>query len=250
MSSLDWMEKAKCRGYPDPDAFFEAVGPRAKLARQLCETCQVRNQCADYGLTHEEWGTWGGINVRIEKEPDLVKHVRKLAQQGMDDQEIAEELALRNRQVTKRLRWRHEIPNGRTVTAWTNDELDTVRRLVAGGWEYSRIAEYLGRTADSVRHVANKNGWYSKRSKRGNSTTRNGWLWSDEEIEQLVRLLGEGKSYAEIGKAMGRTREAVRRCYQKLKDKKQRTIAELERAITAEIEAELQEELGDLLEAA
>ena len=55
----------------NPDAFFgedsETEGMRVenrRIAKKLCETCPVINQCLNYAMTaNEPFGIWGGLTV-------------------------------------------------------------------------------------------------------------------------------------------------------------------------------------------
>jgi len=61
----DWTGDEPCRSM-DPEWYF----PAEKVAysseqRQVCEicaTCQMRPQCLEWGLHHERYGIWGGLN--------------------------------------------------------------------------------------------------------------------------------------------------------------------------------------------
>ncbi len=55
-----WHEHATCRG-KGPALFFPELGKRSAYAeaRQLCDGCPVRSECAAAGA-HEGHGVWGG----------------------------------------------------------------------------------------------------------------------------------------------------------------------------------------------
>lgn len=56
-----WVIDASCRG-SDPDAWFPERGVPTRenlLAREICGTCPVRDECAEYGAG-EIYGVWGG----------------------------------------------------------------------------------------------------------------------------------------------------------------------------------------------
>lgn len=67
--SAEWEQRAACRGH-DPTLFF---GPnrfepkRERLAREaaakeICQTCPVRQPCREHALTFgESFGVWGGL---------------------------------------------------------------------------------------------------------------------------------------------------------------------------------------------
>ena len=49
------------------DLFFSAghENEKRKIAREVCDTCPVKQECLDYALTHHErFGVWGGLTER------------------------------------------------------------------------------------------------------------------------------------------------------------------------------------------
>ena len=58
----DWMDHALCN-QTDPELFFPELGGSTKQAKALCLSCEVRAECLDYALDHEEqFGVWGGLS--------------------------------------------------------------------------------------------------------------------------------------------------------------------------------------------
>ena len=66
----DWQIKAACRG-PQAAVFFpppqferkDEKQEREARAKQICETCSVREPCLDYAISiREPHGIWGGLN--------------------------------------------------------------------------------------------------------------------------------------------------------------------------------------------
>jgi WhiB family redox-sensing transcriptional regulator len=58
--SASWRERARC-AETDPEAFFlDAATPRE--ATRICAGCDVRTECLEYALIHDErFGIWGGL---------------------------------------------------------------------------------------------------------------------------------------------------------------------------------------------
>ena len=46
-----------------------------KKAIEICETCEVRNECLDYSLHNEPFGIWGG---KDEYERDVIRRRRRV----------------------------------------------------------------------------------------------------------------------------------------------------------------------------
>ena len=84
--SAEWWERAACRASEDPDAFFAEdetwmdlalcaetdpeifypeKGGSTREAKLICSRCEVRAECLEYALEHDErFGIWGGLSER------------------------------------------------------------------------------------------------------------------------------------------------------------------------------------------
>lgn len=61
---LGWQERALC-AQTDPEAFFPEKGGSTREAKLVCMRCDVRSECLDYALQHDErFGIWGGLSER------------------------------------------------------------------------------------------------------------------------------------------------------------------------------------------
>ena len=72
MAKLNCKLDAKCRDM-DVDIFFEKyeddIGLRASIDR-MCAGCPVAKECLQWGISHEEWGIWGGIYLEAGQKSD------------------------------------------------------------------------------------------------------------------------------------------------------------------------------------
>jgi WhiB family transcriptional regulator, redox-sensing transcriptional regulator len=60
----DWQENALC-AQTDPEAFFPEKGGSTREAKRICSGCDVRAECLEYALAHDErFGIWGGLSER------------------------------------------------------------------------------------------------------------------------------------------------------------------------------------------
>ena len=60
----DWQERALC-AQTDPEAFFPEKGGSTREAKKVCLGCEVRVECLEYALAHDErFGIWGGLSER------------------------------------------------------------------------------------------------------------------------------------------------------------------------------------------
>lgn len=61
---VSWQHKALC-SQTDPEAFFPEKGGSTRDAKQVCARCEVREQCLQWAIEHDErFGIWGGLSER------------------------------------------------------------------------------------------------------------------------------------------------------------------------------------------
>lgn len=60
----DWFDQAACRGKPLYLWFPDDKTPISKAAKQICDSCPVKQECLDYGVENEFYGVWGGLSSR------------------------------------------------------------------------------------------------------------------------------------------------------------------------------------------
>jgi len=61
---LSWQERSLC-AQTDPEAFFPEKGGSTREAKRVCHSCEVRQECLEYALAHDErFGIWGGLSER------------------------------------------------------------------------------------------------------------------------------------------------------------------------------------------
>lgn len=61
---LGWQARGLC-AQTDPEAFFPEKGGSTREAKKVCLTCEVRDECLEYALAHDErFGIWGGLSER------------------------------------------------------------------------------------------------------------------------------------------------------------------------------------------
>lgn len=67
----EWQERALC-AQTDPESFFPEKGGSTREAKRICLGCEVRAECLEYALAHDErFGIWGGLS---ERERRKLKH--------------------------------------------------------------------------------------------------------------------------------------------------------------------------------
>lgn len=59
-----WQADSACRGV-EPEVFFPISDEDAWRAKEICNRCNVRNQCLVYSLQNRErYGVWGGVTEK------------------------------------------------------------------------------------------------------------------------------------------------------------------------------------------
>ncbi|MCL2471697.1 MAG: WhiB family transcriptional regulator [Propionibacteriaceae bacterium] len=59
-----WQASALC-AQTDPEAFFPEKGGSTREAKSVCKVCEVKRDCLEYALAHDErYGIWGGLSER------------------------------------------------------------------------------------------------------------------------------------------------------------------------------------------
>jgi WhiB family redox-sensing transcriptional regulator len=59
-----WQASALC-AQTDPEAFFPEKGGSTREAKSVCKVCEVKKECLEYALAHDErYGIWGGLSER------------------------------------------------------------------------------------------------------------------------------------------------------------------------------------------
>lgn len=70
---IEWQELALC-SQTDPEAFFPGKGLSTQEAKQVCSSCDVKDECLIYALKGDErFGIWGGTS---ERERRLLKRAQ------------------------------------------------------------------------------------------------------------------------------------------------------------------------------
>lgn len=60
----EWQARALC-AQTDPEAFFPEKGGSTRDAKRICARCEVKENCLQYALDHDErFGIWGGLSER------------------------------------------------------------------------------------------------------------------------------------------------------------------------------------------
>lgn len=59
-----WMATGNCNNHP-PAVFFPSDGVGVEVAKKICATCPVKEQCLEYALEARiDHGVWGGASER------------------------------------------------------------------------------------------------------------------------------------------------------------------------------------------
>lgn len=68
VGETDWQERALC-AETDAEAFFPEKGGSTRDAKKVCRACDVKAECLQYALEHDErFGIWGGLSERERRQ--------------------------------------------------------------------------------------------------------------------------------------------------------------------------------------
>ena len=82
-STTNWRSAGACRS-ADPDLFFplSSTGPGERQiarAKMICAGCQVRQECLEFALAHDQvYGVWGGTTPE-DRQRDRRRRRRRAA---------------------------------------------------------------------------------------------------------------------------------------------------------------------------
>lgn len=57
-------ENPSCREIGDPDYWIEESVENQRIAKRICTGCEHKIECAEYAITHEVIGIWGGLSTK------------------------------------------------------------------------------------------------------------------------------------------------------------------------------------------
>ena len=67
-AELTWQDDALC-AQTDPELHFPEKGGSTRAAKRVCQACDVRAECLEYAVTHQErFGIWGGFSERERRQ--------------------------------------------------------------------------------------------------------------------------------------------------------------------------------------
>lgn len=70
-ADMSWAYRGACVGHKYPELWFpveDTTGVGYDLARKICSSCQVLEQCQKHGIEHERHGMWGGLTAKQRRE--------------------------------------------------------------------------------------------------------------------------------------------------------------------------------------
>jgi WhiB family redox-sensing transcriptional regulator len=79
----EWMASGNCASEP-PSRFFPSDGVGVEVARRICATCPVKDECLEHALVNRiDHGVWGGTSERERRR--ILKRRRTAALSGARD---------------------------------------------------------------------------------------------------------------------------------------------------------------------
>jgi hypothetical protein len=78
----EWQARALC-AQTDPEAFFPEKGGSTRDAKRICARCEVKQNCLQYALDHDErFGIWGGLSERERRK--IKRQAREAARRRVE----------------------------------------------------------------------------------------------------------------------------------------------------------------------
>jgi hypothetical protein len=78
----EWQARALC-AQTDPEAFFPEKGGSTRDAKRICARCEVKENCLNYALDHDErFGIWGGLSERERRK--IKRQAREAARRRIE----------------------------------------------------------------------------------------------------------------------------------------------------------------------
>lgn len=72
--SMRWMADAACADQPH-DGWFPEDGGTTLTVKRVCDACPVKDACLEWGIRHDEFGTWGGLGQQARR--DIARQRRR-----------------------------------------------------------------------------------------------------------------------------------------------------------------------------
>ena len=104
-----------------------------------------------------------------------------------------------------------------TTSIWTEENINKLIELHRQGLTYSEIARELGVTKNSVTSKVQRMIYFGILESRMDHI-----LWSEEDIEMLFKLREDGKTWAEIGEAFGKSSNTCQVTFSRLLERRQK----------------------------
>ena len=104
-----------------------------------------------------------------------------------------------------------------TTSIWTEENINKLIELHRQGLTYSEIARELGITKNSVTSKVQRLINFGILESRMDHI-----LWSEEDIEMLFKLREDGKTWAEIGEAFGKSSNTCQVTFSRLLERRQK----------------------------
>ena len=84
-----WQDQALC-AQVDPESFFPEKGGSIKEAKKVCMRCDVRAECLEYALEHDErFGIWGAKSERERRE--ITRERRRQREVAAENEKLCSE---------------------------------------------------------------------------------------------------------------------------------------------------------------
>ncbi len=203
----------------------------------------TKERASKIGLRSEQRSTPDMADARPWT-PENIDEVRNMLAAGMSRKQVADATG-RGFHGIKHVMKLHGIRanSSRPINTpacrpdvWTADEDARLKSLILDGLTYRQIADVMGRSVNALESRAFKKGLSPRKARRyanedarreADNARRREWrarkaaarphkeravsplAWTPDETATLVKMIGDAKTFAEIGKSLGKSRSSV-----------------------------------------
>ncbi|GAB3219663.1 hypothetical protein GCM10027447_02940 [Glycomyces halotolerans] len=123
----EWQARALC-AQTDPEAFFPEKGGSTRDAKRICARCEVKENCLQYALEHDErFGIWGGLS---ERERRKIKRQAREAARRRAERTMPVVVCMPTPMINPDLEPQPAIPEPVPAGSVLDDEVETERERV------------------------------------------------------------------------------------------------------------------------
>ena len=94
-TALSWQDEGACRDQDTNEFYLGPTNSTTTTAKKVCAGCPVLEACREWGIAHEPYGVWGGMDEkeRVNERRRRVRYARAERDRAAAEQPAQEERA-------------------------------------------------------------------------------------------------------------------------------------------------------------